>query len=247
LRAATTGYTRMLDELTSIRLVEPDRPGPPPTPDASGLPVEGGADPGPDPQIGWDSTVELTAAPVLVRVDPYALREDEGTLMRLLGPPLITTPRPVKRLTNSYGLLVAIQRQAATAVGSPNPELAPPSGGDAEVDGPAMVLLAALVGFAALGPALFTYLHNIAAQDPQENWVRVHVQLLTKPAKRRARLGLPVQPDRSFTQLGGVLPWCWQQSLPPGVRKIEPAFKRLRRTGGSSVFCQGDLGGVVGW
>jgi hypothetical protein len=34
------------------------------------------------------------------RVDPLALTLDERTLMGLLGPPLITSPRAVKRLAN---------------------------------------------------------------------------------------------------------------------------------------------------
>jgi hypothetical protein len=60
-----------------------------------------------------DSAIDLPAAPVIQRIDPLALDDDELTLIRLLGPPLITTPRSVKRLANSYGLLSAIHRLRA--------------------------------------------------------------------------------------------------------------------------------------
>jgi hypothetical protein len=39
-----------------------------------------------------DQTTTLPEPRPLVRIDPYALREDEHTLMRLLGPPLIRNP-----------------------------------------------------------------------------------------------------------------------------------------------------------
>lgn len=177
---ATAGYTRMLDDLTSLRVdqSDPTTDNPQPTPTPPDATTEARANPDLDPEIPWDATVALPAAPLLIRVDPYALREDERTLMRLLGPPLITTPRAVKRLTNSYGLLAAIQRQPATTTTKPDSE-PPHAGGDTAeiVDGPAMVLLAALVGFAALGPALFTYLHHCATHNPPETWTAFLAQL----------------------------------------------------------------------
>ena len=55
--------------------------------------------------------------------------------MALLGPPLITSPRAVKRLTNSYGVLTAIRRRnpdgtraelaASTTVSAANPRETP--------------------------------------------------------------------------------------------------------------------------
>jgi hypothetical protein len=41
------------------------------------------------------------------RADQLDLTADELLLMALLGPPLITSPRAVKRLANSYGVLAA--------------------------------------------------------------------------------------------------------------------------------------------
>ena len=54
-----------------------------------------------------DAPVTLSPAPIEDRVDPLALNSAELTLIRFLGPPLITTPRAVKRLANSYGLLAS--------------------------------------------------------------------------------------------------------------------------------------------
>ena len=52
--------------------------------------------------------VRLPAARVVERIDPFALDPDEVRLLNLLGPPLfVSTPRQVKRLANSYGLLAA--------------------------------------------------------------------------------------------------------------------------------------------
>jgi WD40 repeat protein len=100
--------------------------------------------------------IELAPPPVVDRPDPLALNAAELTLIRLLGPPLINTPRAVKRLANSYGLLAAIGR------------LKDP---DAEIDRlPAMVLLAALVGYPNLGGRLLTRLHRAAEAQPNSPW-----------------------------------------------------------------------------
>jgi hypothetical protein len=53
---------------------------------------------------------------VVERVDPLTLEPDELALLDLLGPPLlIATPRAVKRLANSYGLLTALRREHRAA------------------------------------------------------------------------------------------------------------------------------------
>ncbi len=195
---ASAGYTRMLDDLTSLRDDQPDptTDSPEPTPTTPATTSGGRADQGSDQEIPWDSTVALPAAPLLIRVDPYALREDERTLMRLLGPPLITTPRAVKRLTNSYGLLAAIQRQTATTTNTPGSEPPHAGGETAEiVDGAAMVLLAALVGFAELGPALFTYLHHCATQNPTETWTAFLARLEPTVRSEDHGWGNPAVPD----------------------------------------------------
>ena len=60
--------------------------------------------------------VELPAGRVIERVDPLTLEPDELALLDLLGPPmLVATPRAVKRLANSYGLLTAIRRHQRAA------------------------------------------------------------------------------------------------------------------------------------
>jgi hypothetical protein len=56
---------------------------------------------------------------------------------------------------------------------------------------------------------------GLGLPDPVPQGLRVHVELLTQPPERRPRLGLPIQPNRPLAQLVGVLPRCWQQSLPP--------------------------------
>jgi hypothetical protein len=55
---------------------------------------------------------------------------------------------------------------------------------------------------------------GLGLADPVAQGFRVHVQLLAQPPERRPRLGLPIQPNCTFPQLIGVLPRCWQQSLP---------------------------------
>jgi hypothetical protein len=224
---AVRGYTRMLDELlsTRTRLVMLDDSAQPTdlaSSDDGSVPSTGA-----DTAIRWDHTVELPAASVHVRVDPYTLWEDERTLLGLLGPPLISTPRAVKRLTNSYGLLAAIERKTSLATGIPSSESAPASGEDAGLEGPAMVLLAALVGFPGLGPALFTYLHRAAAQDPQEGWTSF-LSRLYPVRSSDGRWGNPAAPDmsaveaRSWRILLGALRDITGKAATAGVPLPEP-------------------------
>lgn len=118
---------------------------------------------------GRRGPVVLPAAPTVDRPDPLALSGPELALIRLLGPPLITTPRSVKRLANSYGLLAAIGR------------LRDP---DAEIDRlPAMVLLAALVGYPNLGGALLTQLHQETQNHPEMKWTDFLTELLQSSAQ----------------------------------------------------------------
>jgi KAP family P-loop domain len=100
--------------------------------------------------------VELPKPPLVDRPDPLALDSAELTLIRLLGPPLISTPRAVKRLANSYGLLAAIRRLRD-----------PTSTADTLQ---AMILLAALVGYPNLGPSLLMRLHRDAIAQPDLPW-----------------------------------------------------------------------------
>jgi len=102
-----TGYTTLVGDLTastpgtdrSATASPVSLPPPAPAPDATGLTA----------QTAQRRPLWLPAAPVVVRFDPLALTDDERRLIALLGPPLVTTPRSIKRLVNSYGLLNALR------------------------------------------------------------------------------------------------------------------------------------------
>ena len=79
----------------------PGAPRPPLRASAAASPTAATTAQGPPPP--------LPAAPVVERFDPLALTDDERRLIALLGPPLVTTPRSIKRLVNSYGLLNALR------------------------------------------------------------------------------------------------------------------------------------------
>jgi hypothetical protein len=120
--------------------------------------------------------VALPAARVVERVDPFTLDPDELRLLDLLGPPhLVTTPRQVKRLANSYGLLAALRHdhrdadlaEQAGIVRSPTGDLETVTYGPYRAS---MVLLAALVAFPSLGPGLFVHLHHTADAAPHSSW-----------------------------------------------------------------------------
>ena len=114
---------------------------------------------------------------VVERVDPLTLEPDELALLDLLGPPLlVTTPRAVKRLANSYGLLTAIRRDHRAAdLAEQHATIADPATGEPRDVAywpyrAGMILLAALIAFPALGPALFLHLHHTASADPNQTW-----------------------------------------------------------------------------
>lgn len=164
----TEGYVGLLDDLVGQRADEP--PGAaaePAMPAVAGVNRDAetatAATESPserdrsEPNPVADTTVDLPSAQVDERIDPLALDNDELALMRLLGPPLVTTPRSVKRLANSYGLLSATRRlreEESTVTDR----------------APGMILLAALVGFPALGPALLTHLYRTAQHTPEQSW-----------------------------------------------------------------------------
>ncbi|MEU4395796.1 P-loop NTPase fold protein [Kribbella sp. NPDC023855] len=106
---------------------------------------------------------------IVERVDPLALTPDEYKLINLLGPPLVTGPRSVKRLANSYGLLIATRSSA----GGERPDLEPVEdlGGSVALPYRAgMVLLAAVIGFPMLGPEFFPDLYRTAHDHPRLPW-----------------------------------------------------------------------------
>ena len=180
----TDGYQRLLRSLVGTREGEPT----PETAHDTAVPLDSSAfdellsapSGGPeviDVQAGMFG-VEMPAARVVERVDPFTLHPDEIRLLDLLGPPhLLSTPRQVKRLANSYGLLTAMRRDLhATDL------TAQPIDGHATIH-PAyvpyragMVLLAALVAYPSLGPGLFVHLHDTAnlphtaVRQPLRTW-----------------------------------------------------------------------------
>jgi hypothetical protein len=149
--------------------------------------------------------VELPAARVVERVDPLTLEPDELALLDLLGPPLLVlTPRGVKRLANSYGLLTALRRQHRDAdlAEQHAPILDPATGNLHQVAyrpyRAGMVLLAALVAYPALGPALFGHLHHTAAADPHQPWAQFLEPL--QPRQTQGRWANPADPQMTPVQ-----------------------------------------------
>jgi hypothetical protein len=106
------------------------------------------------------------------QVDPLTFTPDEHQFMSLLGPPLISAPRAVKRLANSYGLLAAIS--TTNGLGRGRPELLPlPDINPQQEAYPyraGMALLAAVIGFPMLGPTFFPDIHNTAQGKPSTRW-----------------------------------------------------------------------------
>jgi hypothetical protein len=170
----------MIDDLVGVRATPPENlPGDPaqdtrltrPSPDPAGATSRRSIDAGPPPE--QPPQFALESLRIVNRIDPLALTPDEHQLITLLGPPLITSPRTVKRLANSYGLLVATS--AADGVrGGHRPDLqAIPDldlGQEAYPYRAGMVLLAAVLGFPMLGPTLFPDLHRTARNEPSTPW-----------------------------------------------------------------------------
>lgn len=178
------GYARMIDTLVGVRddreprSFRPRDPAAPPPARATGAgartpagvvgPVLGalvrgrgnGNEGHETPSIPRADTVR-----VVERTDPLTLEPDELALLRLLGPPhLVATPRGVTRLANSYGLLTALRRTHREA------DLAQTAASGAPPYRAGMVLLAALVAYPALGPALCLHLHAEATARPDTAW-----------------------------------------------------------------------------
>ena len=183
----TTGYQRLLRTLVGARADQPD-PGPlepeQQTLDLVALPRGSAA----DERVPAAAEVALPAARPVDRVDPLTLEPEELVLLDILGPPLlVTTPRAVKRLANSYGLLTALRREHRQT------DLA-----ETTLDGVAyrpyragLVLLAALVAYPALGPAFLVHLHHTAAEQPGTSWSDY---LGTLRPVRAAAWGNPAEP-----------------------------------------------------
>ncbi|MFE5475493.1 P-loop NTPase fold protein [Nocardia sp. NPDC056541] len=154
---ATGGYLSMMNTLVGRRAEAPSTVVPVEQSTATTTP------PPPSPtrrQESLPAPQRTTTVPDLGRLEltetiaPMTMGDNEITLLGLLGPPLINTPRSVKRLANSYGLFSAIERLRSDE-------------GSDEARLPALVLLGALVAFPQLGPVLLTHLHTAA---PTSTW-----------------------------------------------------------------------------
>ena len=114
--------------------------------------------PAPIPTLPSPSTAQL--------VDPLVLHDDEARFVKLLGPPLVTTPRSAKRLLNSYGLLLAIEgqsgRDAMIATTDDGREVRPHRA--------ALTLLAAVVGCPDQAPTFFRRVFETASASPTLAW-----------------------------------------------------------------------------
>jgi len=107
--------------------------------------------------------IVLPAVPVVERFDPLSLTDDERRFLALLGPPLVTTPRSIKRLVNSYGLLNALR-------GSRHQQDLQQINHSATESRAAMALLATLIAFPHLSPTFFTHLRDAAADAQSCSW-----------------------------------------------------------------------------
>lgn len=127
----------------------------------------------PPPLRQWTSQEGKASIPVIEEVDPLALTLDERRLISLLGPPLITSPRAVKRLSNSYGLLIATSNSRHLL--NPRYDLEPAA--DHRSDRPCypyrakMVLLATVIGFPTLGSSFFSGLYRAARANRALTWM----------------------------------------------------------------------------
>ncbi|MFE2347961.1 P-loop NTPase fold protein [Kitasatospora cineracea] len=179
----TTGYRNMLRSLLRPR---PDRDIPhSPAPGTAaadapraGAPASATGTPVPAAvQLPGQALHNLPAPRVIERVDPLRLEPGEIVLMNLLGPPLlVSTPRAVKRFANSYGLLTALRRDQRDHDLAEQPA-ATPTGMPYRPYRASLVLLAALIAYPQLGPALCLHLHRIGRTDPDRPWTQFLAEL----------------------------------------------------------------------
>jgi KAP family P-loop domain len=165
------GFTTLVDALTA--------PAPRPDRTASGLDEDRPGSTAPAAPAGADTAPAvpapsqarpqpLPAAPVVERFDPLALTDDERRLIALLGPPLVTTPRSIKRLVNSYGLLNALrgsqheQDLKETSHAGTGSTYYPYRAG--------IALLGTLIAFPGLSPTLFPRLLEASFQPGSGSW-----------------------------------------------------------------------------
>ena len=110
----------------------------------------------------------LPQPPSAQQLDPLVLHADEQAFLKLLGPPLVTTPRSVKRVLNSYGLLLALaQRDRRQELIGPSPTS---DGRQIRPHRAVLTLLAAVVGAPDEAPALFRDLAEACLRTPDQRW-----------------------------------------------------------------------------
>jgi hypothetical protein len=120
------------------------------------------------PRIVNGSPLPLPAPRVAERFDPLALTDDEQRLMALLGPPLITTPRSIKRLVNSYGLLNALRGSRHARDLTENRHAG--TGSQYYPYRAAMTLLGTLIAFPDLSPTFFLSLLKSSSDSNSLSW-----------------------------------------------------------------------------
>ena len=139
-------------------------------------------------------------------MDPLLLDDAERAFLKLLGPPLLTSPRSTKRLLNSYGLLLSLEgsegRQAMlrpTADDGPPPHRA------------ALTLLATVIARPDASPAFFRHLHEATPGKPWRELLDLErsrlgrvdlVEVLDQLTEAAATAGQPLP-----TTVGGFQPW----------------------------------------
>jgi hypothetical protein len=161
-----TGYSTMINVLTASA-PHAEAPAAGPNDDSGGDPLPS---PGPAPAAGSAQTrpQPLPAAPVIERFDPLALTDDERQLMTLLGPPLVTTPRSIKRLVNSYGLLNALRGSQHQRDLSETRHAS--TGSTYYPYRAAIALLGTLIAFPDLSPAFFPRLLQVSSETGSGSW-----------------------------------------------------------------------------
>ena len=185
----SAGYTSLVEALTT--------PAPDVSSSAAAVPSEpAAASPASPLTTGPERTRHpRPAVPVIERLDPLALTNDEQRLLTLFGPPFVTTPRSVKRLVNSYGLLNALR-------GSKHlddlRETIHHTGRSYFPYRSAIALLATLIAFPTLSPILFTHLHQTADQDSSD-WTQFLKQTDLESAHMSGRRSLPGTPFATDT------------------------------------------------
>jgi hypothetical protein len=139
---------------------------------------------------------ELPTPPSAQQLDPLLLHADEQAFLKLLGPPLITTPRSAKRVLNSYGLLLALEgRERRQVLIGPTEA----SGGrNIRPHRAVLTLLAIVVGAPDDAPEFFRLLDATATATPDLEWTAFL-------ARRRGSISALVTKLESLTERAAEL------------------------------------------